>query len=509
MPSSTDFRRRKMARIIKQKACIACTESKRRCDKGAPSCSRCDDRDIDCRYPATQRRRHLQRQGPFPEPPAPQPDLNTMADTLTFDAASLVTGAWSMPWTGLDFAPSPQAASGFAAPQLLPARSPPQPTTQTHIPQHAKNPVASSLDESKWFLTPSTWSIEHYPTPSQASYPVSVMTNFNRGQQAWVRRWVTEGHNPFIHRSLYVESGHLPKCIQDAFTTASAYYAKTSLNETFVYRVLDERATALVASQPAVSVDGTPSATVLETKDHLARVHALYVYTVIRLYDGSVSQRAAAEDLLPTLELWCKQLWESALADVDSISQAWMPPSSEFYPSNPSLSASQQVATSAAAAAAAAAATEDISDQHARQDTFETDLMVWKLWVLSESIRRTWILVSCAIGIYYALKGRWGECAGYAQFTARAGLWDAMSAPQWAAMRRKDLARKDGNPALAGDTEPDFFIPSVHGERLLREVAAAEVDEFTRHVLTAMWGIDRVEDWALRTSSKGKVSLIY
>ncbi|EFQ34770.1 hypothetical protein CGRA01v4_08144 [Colletotrichum graminicola] len=490
-----------MARITKQKACIACTESKRRCDKGAPSCSRCDDRDIDCRYPATQRRRHLQRQGPFPDPPAQQPDLNMMADTLIIDAASLATGAWSMPWTGLDFAPSPQAASGFAAPQLLPARSPPQPTTQTHIPQHAKKPVASSLAESKWFLAPSTWRIDHCPTPPQDSYPVAVMTNFNRGQQAWVRRWVMEGHNPFIHRSLYVDSGHFSTCIQDAFTAASAYYAKTPQNETFVYRILDERAAALVASQPAVSLDGTPSATMLETKDHLARVHALYVYTVIRLYDGSVSQRAAAEDLLPTLDLWCKQLWESALADVDSISQARMPRSSEFYSNNSSLSASQEVATSAAAVAAAAA-TEDSSDQHARQDTFETDLMAWKLWVLSESIRRTWIIVSCAIGVYYALKGRWGECAGFAQFTARAGLWDATSAPQWAAMRRKDLARKDGG-------EPDFFIPSVHAESLLREMAAAEVDEFTRHLLTSLWGIDRVEDWALRTSSKGKVSLIY
>ncbi|KAK1988897.1 hypothetical protein LZ30DRAFT_697931 [Colletotrichum cereale] len=494
-----------MARIIKQKACIACTESKRRCDKAAPSCSRCDDRDVDCRYPATKRRRHLQSQGPFPDPPAQQPDVDTMADTLTFDAASLAAGIWTMPWASLGFESSPQPAAGFTAPQLPPARSPPQPPTQIHIPpEHAANPVTTLLAERMWFLAPSTWRIDHFPVPDQDSYPVAVMTNFNRGLQAWVRRWVMEGHNPFIHRSLYAESGHFPVCIQDAFTAASAYYTKTSLNETFVYRILDERVATLVASQP-VSGDGSVSAATMETRDHLARVHALYVYTVIRLYDGSVSQRAAAEDLVPTLALWSRQLWESALADANFISQSWQPRPSKYSPSNNSLSASPEVASSAAVAAA----TENGSDQHTHQDAFETDLMTWNLWVLSESVRRTWIVVSCTIGVYDALKGRWGECTGGAPFTARAGMWDATSAPRWAAMRREDVARQGGDCGSGGGGEREFFMLSVHGLGLLREAAAAEVDEFARHIFTCVWGLDRVEDWALRTSSKGEVSLVY
>ncbi|KAK2010726.1 hypothetical protein LZ32DRAFT_362977 [Colletotrichum eremochloae] len=498
-----------MARIIKQKACIACTESKRRCDKGAPSCSRCDDRDIDCRYPVTKRRRPpLQPQGPFPDPLVQQPDLNTLTDTLEFDASSLEAGIWSMPWTSLDFTPASQPASLFTALQFPPAKGPPQPTAQTHTPQHSTSSVASSLAESKWFLAPSTWLIDHCPPPAPDSYPVAVMTNFNRGLQAWTRRWVMEGHNPFIHRSLYAERDHLPVCIQDAFTAASAYYTKTPLNETFVYRILDARVAALVASQPAAVGDDSLSAAMLDTRDHLARVHALLVYTVIRLYDGSVSQRAAAENLLPTLTLWAKHLWDSALADVDSLSQSWQPRPFEHCPSNPGPPDSREVATSAADAAAAAA-TGNNSDHHTRQDTFEANLMAWNLWVLSESIRRTWILVSCTVGTYHALKGLWGECPGYAPFTARAGLWDAASAPQWAAMRREDLARTGGNSGPDGGSERDFFIPSVHAEVIMREAAAAEVDEFARHMLTCMWGLDRVEDWALRTSSKGKVSLIY
>ncbi|KZL69293.1 RNA polymerase II mediator complex component [Colletotrichum tofieldiae] len=425
-----------------------------------------------------------------------------MADTLTFDTASLAAGIWGMPWANLDFSPSLQPASGFITPQLPPARNPPQPSTQTHDPQYTSNPAAACFAESKWFLAPSTWRIEHWPTPDQDGYPITVMTNFNRGLQAWVRRWVMEGHNPFIHRSLYAEGGNFPACIQDAFSSASAYYHKTPQNETFVYRILDERVAALMASQP-VSDGGSLSAPVLETRDHLARVHALYVYTVIRLYDGSVSQRAAAEELLPTLALWTRQLWESTLMDTNTLSRCWLPRPSKYCQNNPSLSASRDVAASTAAA------TGNGSNQDTHQDAFETDLVTWNLWVLSESIRRTWIIVSCTIGVYDALKGRWGECAGGALFTARAGLWDAASAPRWAAIRREDVARRGGDAAPDGGADRDFYIPSVHGESLFRNAVAAEVDEFARHLFTCIWGLDRVEDWVLRTSSKGKVNLLY
>ncbi|GKT45450.1 transcription factor gsfR2 [Colletotrichum spaethianum] len=421
---------------------------------------------------------------------------------MTFDAASLAAGIWSMPWASLDFSPGLQPASGFTASQLTPARNPPQPSTQTQDPQHTANPAATSLTESKWFLAPSTWRIDHWPAPAQDSYPIAVMANFNRGLQAWVKRWVMEGHNPFIHRSLYAEGGHFPPCIQDAFTTASAYYHKTTQNEGFIYRVLDERVAALVASQPE-NAGSSLSAPILETRDHLARVHALYVYTIIRLYDGSISQRAAAEDLFPTLDLWSRQLWESALLDINTLSRSWLPGPSKYCPSNSSLSASREVTCSTAAA------TETSGAQDTHQNAFERDHLTWTLWVLSESIRRTWIIVSCTIGVYNALKGRWGECAGGAQFTARAGLWDAKSAPRWAAIRREDVARRGGDAGPDGDGEQDFFIPSMHSEGLFRSAAAAEVDEFARHLFTCIWGLDRVEDWALKTSSKGKVDLEY
>ncbi|WQF85597.1 Putative zn(2)Cys(6) fungal-type DNA-binding domain-containing protein [Colletotrichum destructivum] len=500
-----------MARLDKQKACLACTESKRRCDKRLPMCTRCDDRDVDCQYPVTKRRRPLHHDRPFLDTPTQQQqhqsnDATTMADALEFDAGSLAAGIWgSMPWLNLDFTSTTtlglqpaSSSSGLTGPSPAPARHPPpqessESSRQTHNnnnkPQHSQPTAAeTSLAESRWFLAPSSWRIEHWPVPAHDAYPAAVMTNFNRGLQAWVRRWATQGHNPFIHRALYAEGGHFPACVQDAFTTAAACHHKTPQNEAFVHRILDERAAALVAAGAA----NPPMP--LETRDHLARVHALHVYTVLRLYDGDVSQRAAAESHLPVLDLWSRQLWDSAIADVTTLARGWMPAHSNFCPSNPTSSAS----FSPPAADAARTETAGL------ESTYESDLVAWNLWVLSESIRRTWIVVGCTIGVYKALKGQWGVCPGGSLFTARAGLWDAPSAPRWAALRR-DLAAGAGD----GLGDGDFFVQSGDGERIFRNAAAAEVDEFARHLFTCIWGLDRLEDWALRTASKGEVNLVY
>ncbi|OHF00456.1 hypothetical protein CORC01_04206 [Colletotrichum orchidophilum] len=523
-----------MTRLSKQKACIACTESKRRCDKSLPSCSRCDDRDVDCHYPVTKRRRRPEASRPFPEPQPPPAPLQhsvpaTMPDTLLFDASPLATSIWSMPWSDLDFGNAnfqlamgpPSAAAAFSLPPPNPATSPQQHPYYTTKPAYPRlsSSVAASLAGSQWFLAPSTWRIDHWPAPPRDAYPVSVLTNFTRGLQAWVRRWVMEGHNPFIHRSLYAEGNYFPSCVQDAFATASVYFHKTSLNEAFVHRILDERVTALLASQPVVE-DNSMSVPLLETRDHLARVHALYVYTIIRLFDSSVGQRAAAEEHLPTLDLWARQLWKSAQRDADTLYGNRCPPSTWQCQAQKSSDLADQ--STAATNATTGKTSLENNHKQPKVDSFNCDLWTWNLWVLSESIRRTWIIIVCTLGVYNALKGRWGECAGGALFTARGGLWDAPSAPRWAALcraagprNRRDTGGVTDRPGSEdsgddnGGGDRNFFVPSIDGDGLLHNAAAADVDEFARHLFTCIWGLDRVEDWALRTASEGEVNLVY
>uniref|UniRef100_L2GI53 RNA polymerase ii mediator complex component n=1 Tax=Colletotrichum fructicola (strain Nara gc5) TaxID=1213859 RepID=L2GI53_COLFN len=449
-----------MARISKQKACIACTESKRRCDKGLPSSS---------------------------------PDL------FSLDAGPLSIGLGSNPW--IDFGNLPSDVN-----TAQPAAAPVNPQASAPLPQQAPNtttsdtdrdPVARDIARSKWFLAPSTWRIDHLPTPPRNIYPTSVLTNFTRGLQTWVHRWVLHGHNPFIHRSMYAEGNYFPSCLQDAFTSASMYHHKTPQNEAFVYRILDERVTAMMASQP-VTDETSLSVPLLETRDHLARVQALFVYTVLRLFDGSISQRAAAEVHLPTLSLWCRQLWDSASLDANALSENLVPVSKYCN----DMSAQR-------------------NNPRDEDDTYDSDLSTYNLWVLSESVRRTWLIVTCTVGVYATLKGSWSECPGGALFTARAGLWDAPSAPRWASLCRelaagnKDayerLTREETQTGGVGGTCCDgtFFVPSFHSEGLFRNAAAADVDEFARHLFTIIWGLDRVESWALNTASAGEVCLTY
>ncbi|OLN98070.1 hypothetical protein CCHL11_06782 [Colletotrichum chlorophyti] len=411
---------------------------------------------------------------------------------MIVDPGSLTTGLWTPPWPDLSLNLLPpdfsSSSAAFDIPQPPPAR-PPHDGNQAHHrgtsrSQTRTDSVRASIAGGEWFLASSTWRIEHWNPPSREAYPPSVLTNFTRGLQAWVRRWVLDGHSPYIHRSLYADGNRFPACVQDAYLSASLYQHKTPQNEALVYRILDEHVAALLASQPVVAGDGD-AASLLETRDHLARVHALHVYTVIRLFDGSVAQRAAAEAQLPTLSLWNKLLWESARTDAETLTRTLGPHASGDC-EDPAPSADQRVD----------ARPEGVRDEDPA-DTYDSDLMTWNLWVLSEAIRRTWIVVTCTLGVYSALKGQWGECAGGTYFTARAGLWDAPSAPRWAAMRR-------GRGA-----DDSFFVRSGDGEALLRTAAAAEVDEFARHLFTCIWGLDRIEDWALKTASAGEVLLVY
>ncbi|KAF9874616.1 hypothetical protein CkaCkLH20_07753 [Colletotrichum karsti] len=486
-----------MARLSKQKACTACTESKRRCDKTLPSCTRCDDRDIDCHYPPTKRRRHRLHETAGTQDPSAAAPTSAAVDLFSLDADPLLpVGLCNAPW--IDFSTLPPDLPTNLASYVPSTSTSPEDAYRsqniTNPPISSQNKtIIDSLAQSKWFLAPSTWHIDRRPNPQRDTYPTSVLTNFTRGLQTWVKRWVLHGHNPFIHRSMYAEGNHFPSAIQDALTSASLYHHKTPDNEAFVHRILDERVAALMASQP-VADETTLCVPLLETRDHLARVQALFVYTIIRLFDGSVTQRTAAEAHLPTLSLWCRQLWDSAVLDANTLSADLIPGSKYCTPSS-----SGPQGTSG-------------------QDTYDSDLAVWNLWVLSESVRRTWLLATCTIGVYATLKGNWSECPGGALFTTRAGLWDAPSAPRWAAMCR-ELASSGGEEDVYARLRPDewdagscgktFFVPSFRSDGLFCNAAAAEVDECARHLFTVIWGLDRVESWALRTASAGEVCLTY
>ncbi|KAF4501803.1 RNA polymerase II mediator complex component [Fusarium agapanthi] len=120
----------------------------------------------------------------------------------------------------------------------------------------------------------------HYNAPD-VIHPASVFTNFIRGLQNWLSRFVKTGHSPFIHRHLYSDSEY-PQCIQDEYSACVISSAASSENETIVNGIFAAHITNLLNAQP------TRSVSVISTRDHLARTQALLIHILLALFSSSI-----------------------------------------------------------------------------------------------------------------------------------------------------------------------------------------------------------------------------
>ncbi|KAF5632020.1 RNA polymerase II mediator complex component [Fusarium sp. NRRL 52700] len=434
-----------MGRKTKQKSCFACVETKRRCDKRFPSCSRCIDRESVCTYPPSARRQ---------AEAAPDMGFGDMW-TSGVDANSLaLAGEMSEPWL-LD----PVFSASLNCPSIqswTPSLSDPSslPNSSVYGLVEASGQLADTSRDLGWFLGPQSWTIRyHYDAPNFIP-PASVFTNFIRGLQNWLARFSKTGHNPFIHRHLYSDSEY-PQCIQDAYSACVISSSATGENETIVNAISATHITNLINAQPA------RSASVISTMDHLARTQALLIHILLSLFSTSIERRARAENLISLLHAWKNQLWESATNDSTLASPL------------PILGLTSGVTTAG-----------------------ELDPIpgLYRSFILSESIRRTGLLCNIATGVYGGLKGsNIQSCGGDIHITTQAKFWEACSSARW--------------EAVARNTDP-LFIYTLKGQMLLQQgVGAAQVDEFARHLFTIMWGLEMVETWIVRTGDK--VSVMY
>ncbi|KAM0318848.1 hypothetical protein ACHAPQ_010541, partial [Fusarium lateritium] len=180
------------------------------------------------------------------------------------------------------------------------------------------SPTVSPVTHKPWFVGLETWTIENKGATtcrfgSGPSHGSPQLADWTGSIWRWLRQWVDEGNNPFIHKQLYFDTG-LPSCLEDAWTTLAAYFSKTALNKPVVMRIIEHRVDALLQSQTYddTSFMAVPS---LQTIEHLARVQALFIYQYLQFYDGCIRQRAIAERCIPTLLQWCEHLFQSAALD--------------------------------------------------------------------------------------------------------------------------------------------------------------------------------------------------
>lgn len=296
----------------RQKSCNACVRGKRRCDKRSPRCTRCAAKGLDCVY---------QRQ------PPPAPSVSAAGSTpemldvpefdMSFDMDSLGTGTG----TGTDTSPeSMQQECGG-----LPFTGPEMDFSVVDF-MTGNGGATSSLGElwdlpgfgeSKMDLPP----IPIMPLAAQPQQPIRDLSLLQpeeqclstldvlqvhdpRSRVGYIVNALTELHvnfsrsrtTPFMHPRIWMSQ--LPKTVLVAFTASSAYTNSTPQTKAWTMKVLMDAAKEIHREGERAS----------SHTDKLARVQALIIVNLMRLFDGDMAMRAAAEREMSVLIDWVKEL---------------------------------------------------------------------------------------------------------------------------------------------------------------------------------------------------------
>jgi hypothetical protein len=122
---------------------------------------------------------------------------------------------------------------------------------------------------------------------------------------------VQQSQNAFIHCSSYRDS--LPSFYQDLLGTSALYLSKSPQTQALVFQILDRKVSALINhfNVPSWPID-----------EGLLGVQALVVYQIIRLFDGSIRPRAAAEHDFMHLQAWTGNLQQTYQASQHACSSS-------------------------------------------------------------------------------------------------------------------------------------------------------------------------------------------
>ncbi|KAI0458785.1 hypothetical protein F5B21DRAFT_459423 [Xylaria acuta] len=411
-----------------RRACVTCTKAKRQCSKQVPRCRRCLDKGLLCTYPPPRR----------PEPSAAagvgetSRSLHLPSAALHLDGGSAGAAPEDVA-NHLDVSEDPAFAflqmteADFDGLALPPEDRPSGGSQQTPAPSDA---LASP--RGPWFLAPESWATMYTePPPVALRETERSLKRYIEQVQLCMRQWVTEGHSPLHHRELH--SFHMPRHTQDAYTAMTMYMSKTCETEATVHRILEDRVSQLLQDQAVEASLGNASGDGLSIFNRLSRVQSLLCYQLIRLFDGDIRMRGQAENLIPTLFSWNKQLLESAK---ESLGHPERFLASSPFDLNPQPNASYATGSSSLSPKA-----------------------VWQAWIIAESVRRTWQATNVVQAVYQFFKRGWAECPGHLPSTLRRALWDAPSAYSWT----KEL-RGGKDPLLLSSEQFSESCPTCFGD---------------------------------------------
>lgn len=311
----------------RQKSCNACVRGKRRCDKRSPRCTRCATKGLDCVYhkmPPFQQEHHPSADSSMtggsttPEmTDVPEFDINFEMESLGTETSPESHCQQSMPppqhhqqqqhhqhhagvdLAGLDFDIGDFMNSNTGPGGLFNMGGvfgegkldiPPLPVAPVAPPQDEPKPIRDvSLLRSKESMCLSIDPLDIHDKRSWMAHTLEHITNFHKA-------FAKTRALPFMHERLWAT--RLPKTILTVFSAATAYANRSGDNKGWVMKLLSDTAMALHR-------DGESATSNL---DKLARVQALLILDSIRVFDGDIALRAAAEREAPVLVKWFQEL---------------------------------------------------------------------------------------------------------------------------------------------------------------------------------------------------------
>ncbi|KAI0154416.1 hypothetical protein GGR57DRAFT_492157 [Xylariaceae sp. FL1272] len=417
------------------RACTACAASKRKCGKQSPQCVRCRRRGITCRYP--------------PSKPS--------SFVLCFDESEDVEVTEAVQDQG-EIPVSPEQSPNLSRPFVELALPDPFGLSNFQFQAETQPEDSQQLTQATSGFPHSTWKVTHPKRPCQAPSAADIqdMKSCIVEMQRWLKIWVECGSNPFVHSQLYSE--RFPSSVQDAYLVLTAYIHKTPGNELVIFRLIEDRAKKLMVEHgeevdEAVGVSTSPPKSDLDSLEHLARCHALLVYQTIGLYDGDIRLRHISESRIPILDRWMNAVVAHASLTPNP-GGALSSPTLEQHPPSPSSLLSPT--------------------------SHMTIHSQWKTWILTESIRRTWVIAAGIQGVYQMMKHRRMDapCNGGMMFTTQRGVWEASTAAEW--------------EKVCVNIE---LTPLEEADDVLAELTPGEINDFTQVVLQTAFGAERIRQW--------------
>ncbi|PTB51411.1 hypothetical protein M431DRAFT_540325 [Trichoderma harzianum CBS 226.95] len=434
-------------RHVRRVSCIVCAKGMRRCSRQIPTCTRCAEKGLVCRYPALRISYVPSVELVFSSdgPPTVYQDLcGSFGNSAGFSASSTTANGHYHEQILVDSTYESRDRLTHDSTSLL---------TESRSVTTGGEPILAPHLSNPWFLSPSSWVITDNAgsVRPRGCFNEEALRQFPEHAMAWLKQWSVKGHCPFIHLSQQKTFNGFPDCLQDAYTLVS--------------NSKDARPIEDLVFGPMTA----PS-----------RLQALLVYTIVGLFDGDIRARGQAESNLDVLTSWATELWERTVLDISQGRGA---------EDNPNTDNSDPPATESCRKSGTTKETMDATAPPSIDQTISTTkydyvglLMdgtvysAWQSWTFAESIRRTCLTAGITRSVFRVLQKGWSDCPGGIIFTAANGLWDAPDPHIW-------MKRISSSGFLA--------VRHTELENLVDQTYRCKVDEFSQTIVIISFGLER------------------